>query len=402
MRNRTCTADAGNGCRTQNGSKRSMTGLRMLAGFFGAAIFGMVALPGSVPVGLAQSSQSAVDAAATAVKAAQMLFEAGQFQTARDLLQPYVNDGRAALIYVRSGLALKVAGAQDIALMQAQSATSSGAARVLGDLYRAGAATGGTPDFVAAEAAYRQALDMGDKASELRLAQMLAQAGRYPEAIAAYQALLDDYPEQEPRYVALAVTRGGITDPAELMPLLERLDVLSETNPLAARTAASVFERGTGVEKDPARAVFYAKRAVALGVTDIGVDAAACETCSMLDVVTLLKGTSKLDPENTAATLERALAVGLYAESYEIFMRFEPPVREQMLERFVTRFSAVSNPVVGFTQAMLASAGGYGGAVDGQLGPETLRAVGSFARGHGIAVTQFDAPLVSALFDKAG
>lgn len=375
---------------------------RSLIGLVGAAILGMVALPASLPAALAQSTQSPADAAAAAIKAAQVLFDAKEYQTARDLLGAHLGDGRAALIYVRSGLALKVAGPEDIALMQAQSATSSGAARVLGDLHRAGAATGGTPDFAAAEAAYRQALAMGDKVSELRLAQTLGQAGRYPEAIQAYRDLLDDFPEQEPRYVALAVTRGGITDPAELTPLLERLDVLSESDPLAARTAASVYERGTGVERDPARAVFYAKRAVALGVTDLGFEAEACETCSMLDVLALLKGTSKLDPEKTAATLERALDVGLYAESYEVFMRFDKPVREQMVARFIARYAAVSNPVVGLTQALLADLGAYGGAIDGQLGPETLAAVGQYARSNGIVVVQFDAPLVSALFDKAG
>ena len=380
-----------------------MTRPRVLLGLVSAAIMVMVALPASAPAALAQSTQSPADATAAAIKAAQILFDTKEYQTARDLLQAHLADGRAALIYVRSGLALKVSGPEDVALMEVQSATSSGAARALGDLHRAGAATGGTPDFAAAEAAYRRALEMGDKSSELRIAQMLLQAGRYPEAIAAYRELLDDFPDQEPRYVALAVTRGGITDPAELAPLLERLDVLSETDPLAARTAASVYERGTGVEKDPARAVFYAKRAVALGVTDLGFEAAAaCETCSMLDVVTLMKGSSQLDPEKTAAALERALGVGLYSESFEIFMRFDKPVRDQMVARFVERYSAVSNPVVGFTQALLAQVGAYGGAIDGQLGPETLTAVGEYARNNGISLVQFDAPLVAALFDKAG
>lgn len=380
-----------------------MTISRMFAGLVSAAILGVVALTASTPAVLAQSTQSSADATAAAVKAAQVLFEAKQFQTSRDLLEAHLADGRAALIYVRSGLALKIAGPGDVALMEALSATSSGAARILGDLHRTGAATDGTPDFVAAEAAYRRALAMGDKASELRLAQMLAQAGRYAEAIAAYRELLDDFPDQEPRYVALAVTRGGITDPAELTPLLERLDVLSETDPLAARAAASIYEHGTGVETDPARAVFYAKRALALGVTDFGFAAAtACETCSMLDVVTLLKGTSKPDPEKTAATLERALEVGLYADSFEIFMRFDKPVRDQMVTRFVERYSAVSNPVVGLTQAMLANVGAYRGAIDGQLGPETLGAAREYARSNGITLLQFDAPLVAALFDKAG
>ncbi len=379
-----------------------MTRPKAFLGLVGAAILGMVALPAFVPAVLAQAAQSPADATAAAVKAAQVLFDAKEYQTARDLLRSHLEDGRAALIYVRSGLALKTTGPEDVALMKAQAVDSSTAGRVLGDLYRAGAASGGTPDFGAAEAAYRQALAMGDKTSELRLAQMLVQAERYPEAVAAYRDLLDDFPDQEPRYVALAVTRGGITDPAELSPLLERLDVLSEVDPLAARTAASVYERGIGVEKDPARAVFYAKRAVALGVTDLGVDAAACETCSMLDVVTLLKGTSKLDPERTAATLEQALGVGLYAESFEIFMRFDKPIRDQMVARFVERYSAISNPVVGFTQAMLAKVGGYGGAIDGQLGPETLGAVGDYARSNGITLVRFDAPLVAALFDKAG
>ena len=83
-------------------------------------------------------------------------------------------------------------------------------------------------------------------------------------------------------------------------------------------------------------------------------------------------------------------------------MRFDKPVRDQMLARFVERYSAVSNPVVGFTQAMLAKVGGYRGAIDGQLGPETLRAVGDYARNNGVTMLQFDAPLVAALFDKAG
>jgi TPR repeat protein len=380
-----------------------MTKPRLLIGLVSAAILGMVALPAFVPMALAQTAQSPADATAAAVKAAQILFDSKEYATARELLRAHLADGRAALIFARSGLALKAAGPEDVALMQAMAQSNGGAARVLGDLHRAGAATDGTPDFVAAEAAYRQALGMGDAASELRLAQMFAQAGRYPEAIAAYRELLDDFPNQETRYVALAVTRGGITDPVELTPLLERLDVLSETDPLAARTAASVYERGMGVEKDPARAVFYAKRAVALGVTDLGFEAAAaCETCSMLDVMTLLKGTSKLDPDKTAATLERAIGVGLYSESFEIFMRFDKPVRDAMLARFVDRYAAISNPVVGFTQAMLAEVGGYGGAIDGQLGSETLGAVGAFARSNGITLVRFDAPLVTALFDKAG
>ncbi len=380
-----------------------MTGTKGLLGLVGAAILGMVALPGSMPAALAQSTQSPEDATAAAVEAAQKLVATGEFQTARNLLHAHLADERAALIYVRAGLSLRAAGPEDVALMQAQSSASAVAARVLGDLYRAGAASGGSPDFSAAEAAYRQALAMGDKASKLRIAQMLAQSERYPEAIAAYRELLDDFPEQETRYVALAVTRGGITDPTELTSLLARLDTLSETDPLAARTAASVYERGIGVEPDPARAVFYAKRAVALGATDFGAEvAAACDTCSMLDVVSLLKASSNLDPDKTAATLEQALGVGLYADSFEIFMRFDKPVRDEMLEQFVARYSAVSNPIVGFTQAMLAGVGGYGGAIDGQLGPETLGAVGAYARSHGITMRQFDAALVAAMFDKAG
>lgn len=363
-----------------------------------------VAAAFAVPMStLAQTSaEDAGAATAAAVKAAQILFQSGEHQAARDLLRSHVADGRAALIFVRSGMALNAADAGDVALMAGLSERGDAtAARLLGDLHRTGAAAGGTADLEAAEAAYRRGIELGDKASELRLAQLFSQAARYPEAIAAFEALLDDFPEQESRYLALKLVRGGLTDPAEIAPLLARLDVLSETDALAARTAASIHERGLGVGKDPALAVHYAKRAVALGATDVGIDAANCEACSMLDVITLLKGSSVLDAEKTAATLERAIGVGLYGESFEIFRRFDKPVRDEMAARFVDRYSAISNPVVGFTQAMLAHEGAYGGALDGQLGSATLAAVGSFARAHGISVVQFDTPLVLALFERS-
>lgn len=380
-----------------------MAGTGLLKALLSAAILSMAAVLAAPMPTLAQSSATD-DRSATsaAVTAAQLLIQGGEYQAARELLRSHVADPRAALIFVRSGIALGVADADDAALMTTLSERGDAtASRILGDLQRIGAATGGDPDLAAAEAAYRRGLELGDKASELRLAQLFSQAARYPEAIAAFEALLDDFPEQESRYLTLKLVRGELTNPAEIAPLVARLDALSETDALAARTAATIHERGIGVERDPALAVHYAKRAVSLGATDVGIDAADCETCSMLDVVALLKGARVLDPKKTAATLERAIGVGLYGESFEIFRRFDKPVRDEMTARFVNRYSAISNPVVGFTQALLAHEGAYRGALDGQLGPATLAAVGSYARSHGITVMQFDMPLVLALFDRS-
>ena len=87
-----------------------------------------------------------------------------------------------------------------VALMSALSANGNAvASRILGDLLRVGSA--GTVDLPGAEAAYRLAVTQGDKTSEQRVAQILAMTERFPEAIAAYKALIDEVPAAEPRYL---------------------------------------------------------------------------------------------------------------------------------------------------------------------------------------------------------
>ena len=141
----------------------------------GGSIVAMLLAGGSIgavaPVAYGQEAT----AETAAINAAQILFEKKEYAAARELLRAYVADPKAALTFVRAGLALKLTDATDIALMAAQSQQGNAtASRILGDLLRAGE----TPDLANAEVAYRLAVAQGDKASKLRMAQLFAIANR--------------------------------------------------------------------------------------------------------------------------------------------------------------------------------------------------------------------------------
>ena len=332
-----------------------------------------------------------------AINAAQILFEKKEYAAARELLRAYVADPKAALTFVRAGLALKLTDATDIALMAAQSQQGNAtASRILGDLLRAGEA----PDLASAEVAYRLAVAQGDKASKLRIAQMLAAGDRIPEALEAYKALLPEFPDAEVKYLVLAITKGGFAE-AELTPLLDRMDALAKSDPAAAQWAATIYERGMGLPADPAKAVTYARQAGMLGATTtLGPEAAGdCETCSALELVGLLKSSTKLgDAEKTAIALERPLDFGLYEDVFTIVQRFPAADRGKMAQHFIDRFKPVSNPVVGLTQALLKSTGTYRGELDGQLGSQTLAAISALTKAHNLEFDQFGGNLVVQLF----
>ena len=332
-----------------------------------------------------------------AINAAQILFEKKEYAAARELLRAYVADPKAALTFVRAGLALKLTDATDIALMAAQSQQGNAtASRILGDLLRAGE----TPDLANAEVAYRLAVAQGDKASKLRMAQLFASANRIPEALEAYQAALGDFPDAEVKYLVLAITKGGYSE-AELAPLLDRMDALAKSDPVAAQYAASIYEHGFGVPKDAAKAVAYARQAVVLGATTTlsPETAGECESCSALELVGLLKSSTKLgDAEKTAIALERPLDFGLYEDVFTIVQRFPAADRGKMAQHFIDRFKPVSNPVVGLTQALLKSTGTYRGELDGQLGSQTLAAISALTKAHNLEFDQFGGKLVVQLF----
>lgn len=351
---------------------------------------------------LAPAMAQTADAAKAAVAAAKLLAEKGEHQAARDLLRPFISDDAAALAYVRAGIALKTADSQDFVLAArlADAGNLSGA-RIVGDMLRQG--IGVTADFDRAEAAYRRAIELGDAASRKRLADLFSQAKRYPEAIAAYAELKAEDPSSDRAFTILSITRGNVTDPVQLAALTEHLDALSLTDAAAARAAASIYESGSGVEIDKARAVDYARRAVQLGDTNLGLMAAQdCDTCSALEVVGLLKATAKLDDvAKTSTALEKPLERGLYADSWEIISRFPPADRTAITAHMLEKFGAVSNPVVALTQSLMQSGGEFDGKVDGMLTSATLAAVQRYAAAREITLVNFDTSFVSRLFASA-
>jgi TPR repeat protein len=347
-------------------------------------------------------AQQSADAAKAAVAAAKILTENGEHQAVRDLLRPFIADDAAALAFVRAGIALKTADSQDFVLAArlADAGNLSGA-RIVGDMLRQG--IGVTADFERAEAAYRRAIELGDAASRKRLADLFSQAKRYPEAIAAYAELKADDPSSDRAFTILSITRGNVTDTAELAALIEHLDTLSLTDAAAARTAAAIFERGDGVEIDKAKAVTYARRAVQLGDTNLGLMAAQdCDTCTALELVGLLKATAKLDDvEKTSNALVKPLERGFYADSWEIISRFPPADRTAIAAHMLEKFGAVSNPVVALTQSLMLAGGEFDGEVDGMLTSSTLAAVQRYAAAREITLVRFDTAFVGRLFASA-
>lgn len=345
-----------------------------------------------------QTAQQTPAATKAAVAAAQILLESSEHLAARDLLRAYLQDDKAALIYIRSGMALEQTDAEDFALAsRLADAGNLAGARIKGDMLRAGL---GVPvDYDAAELAYRHAIDLGDTVSARRLADLYSIAKRYPEAIAAYDALRDN-PADEVKFLTLSITRGSITDPAELANLLDRLDQLSLTEAAAARAAAFVYETGKVVPADAARAVTYARRAVALGDVRLGLMAAQdCETCSALEVIGLLKSTKDLaDVGKTSIALEKPLARGLYADAWDIVTRFPNEQRMQIVTHMLGRFGAISNPVVGLTQAMMHADAAYDGDLDGMLTSSTLTAIARYGEQRNVQLIRFDDALVTSLF----
>lgn len=354
---------------------------------------------GNLSAPVAQESSEAVKAA---VAAAKILAQKGEHQAVRDLLHAYLANDSAALLYVRAGIALKTADSQDflLATRLAEAGNRSGA-RIVGDMLRQG--LGVTVDFERAEAAYRHAIELGDTASRRRLGDLFQATKRYPEAIATYAELRAEDPVSDRSFTVLSITRGNISDPAELAALVEHLDALSLTDAAAARAAASMFERGAGVEADKPRAVAYARRAVELGDTNLGLMIAQdCDTCSALEVIGLLKATAKLeDVTKTSNALEMPLERGLYADSWEIISRFPPADRTAIAGHMLERFGAVSNPVVGLTQSLMQSNGEYDGTVDGMLTSSTLAAVQRYAAARQITLVSFDPAFVNRLFASA-
>ena len=368
-----------------------------------------LALTTMVGVGLVPSvspapavAQESVKTAKAAVAAARILVEKGQHEAIRDLLRPYLADDAAALLYVRSGIAVKTANSEDfrLATRLAEAGNLSGA-RIVGDMLRQGL---GVPiDFDRAEAAYRRAIELGDTASRKRLGDLFSQTKRYPEAIAAYSELRDEDPASDRSFTVLSITRGNIADPGELAALVQHLDTLSLTDAAAARAAASIFESGMGVEADKPRAVAYARRAVELGDSKLGLMAAEhCDTCSALEVVRLLKATAKLDDATkTGNALEKPLERGLYADSWEIIARFPPADRTAIADHMLDRFGAESNPVVGLTQSLMQSTGEYDGPLDGMLTSSTLAAVQRYGAARDIPLVWFNPAFVTRLFASA-
>ncbi len=362
-------------------------------------VSGALISTGNLSVALAQESAQAGKAA---VAAAKILAQKNEHQAVRDLLLPFVSDDAAALLYVRAGIALKTADSRDFVLAArlAESGNITGA-RMVGDMLRQG--IGVSADLDRAEAAYRRAIELGDTASRKRLGDLYNQSKRFPEAIAAYAELRAEDPASDRQYTVLSITRGNVTDPAQLAALIEHLDGLTLTDAAAARAAASIFESGTGVEIDKPRAVSYARRAVQLGDTRLGLMAARdCDTCSALEVVGLLKATAKLeDVKKTSNALEMPLERGLYADSWEIVARFAPVDRTAIASHMLKKFGAVSNPVVGLTQSLMLASGEYDGDVDGMLTTSTLAAVHRYAAAREIKLVEFNPAFVTRLFASA-
>jgi TPR repeat protein len=380
-----------------NPSLRRLTHALALVGMVSA---GLTAFTYWLPAA-AQPTVNDPAALKAAVAAAQILYDSREYLPARDLLRSYLADDGAAILYVRSGVALKQSTEQDFALAsRLAEAGNIGGARIKGDMLLNG--LGVAVDVAAAEAAYREAIALGDTASIRRLANLLTREKRYTEAIPLY-ADLKDNPADEVKFITLSVTQGGITDPAAVETLLERLDALSHSEVAAARAAANMYENGQGVPQNSAIAITYARRAVALGDTRLGDMAAQdCDTCSALELVGALKATADLgDAGKTGIALERPLARGLYADAWAVIARFPAEQRTELVRHLITKFGAVSNPVVGLTQAYLQSHSGYDGELDGMLTSTTLSAVERFGAARNIQLVQFDEGLVATLLASA-
>lgn len=375
----------------------NLTSRRLTIGLLALALVSFSA-PLASPLAVETAPQHDTQATKAGIAAAQILYDKAEYQAARDLLTSYLADSKAVLIYVRSGLALGIAGEDDFRLIvDLSNAGNPTAARIAGDMLRNG--TGTSPDLAAAETLYRRAVALGDRTSKSRLAGLLAQQERFPEAISAYAELIDN-PADEVKYVVLSITKGDERDPAKRTALVERLEVLAQTQPAAARAAASIYESGEGVPQDAVKAVVFARRAVALGDTELGLKVAQqCETCSAVELVEMLKATTSLESaEETGRALEKPLARGLYEDAWGIILRFQPSGRTAIVRHVLDRFGAVSNPVVGLTQALMRSRDAYDGKLDGMLSSTTIAAVQRFAAARNMALVQFDDALVTALF----
>jgi TPR repeat protein len=370
-----------------------------------------LALAGMVSAGITISTygvpavaQSAVNdpaALKAAITAAQILYDTREYLPVRDLLRSYLADDKAAILYIRSGIALKQSTEVDFALAGRLTDDGSVAgARLKGDMLLNG--LGVAADLAAAEAAYRYAIEMGDPVSIRRLADLLTREKRYIEAIPLY-AELKENPADEVKFITLSVTQGGITDPVAIGALLERLDAMSQSEVAAARAAANIYENGHGVPQNSGIAITYARRAVALGDTRLGDMAAQdCDTCSALELVGTLKATANLgDATRTGIALERPLARGLYADAWAVISRFPAEQRVELVRHLIDRFGAISNPVVGLTQAYLQSHSGYDGELDGMLTSTTLAAVHRFGAARNIELVRFDDTLVATLLASA-
>ena len=376
---------------------RNPTSSRVAISFLALVLLSLSA-PLAAPLAGETAPQHDAQASKAGIAAAQILYEKAEYQASRDLLRSYLADSKAVLIYVRSGLALGIAGEDDFRLIvDLSNAGNPTAARIAGDMLRNG--TGTSADLAAAETLYRRAVALGDRTSKSRLAGLMAQQERFPEAISAYAELTDN-PADEVKYVVLSITKGDEQDPVKWTALVERLEVLAQMQPAAARAAASIYENGEGVSQDPVKAIGFARRAVALGDTELGFKVAQqCETCSAVELIEMLKAATSLgDADKAGILLEKPLTRGLYEDAWGIILRFQPSERTAIVRHILDRFGAVSNPVVGLTQALMRSHDAYDGDVDGMLSSSTIAAIQRFAATRNIALVQFDEALVTALF----
>jgi TPR repeat protein len=318
---------------------------------------------------------------------------------------------------------------------QSAGAGNTGAALVLGDMYRAG--EGVAADPLRAKSYYEQALAAGhedasyglgllyreeplrDPAAAIGYLTRAAAAGK-PNALivlgdifrrgdgvtadpatamAYYQQALDAGAERAAAYGMGTLYRDApYDDAAQAISWFER--AAAAGNPGALVTLGDIWRSGEGVEPDAERAKAFYEAALAAG----------SEQAASYGLGLLYSDGPLRDPETAATYLQRASEAGsgwadlafaqLYRDDFS-----DPEKVETMIARY--RDAAVrlgsgrvaasilggeARPRTATLQALLQAAGGDPGPIDGYIGPRTVRALHGFCNANDIQRCNADRP----------
>jgi hypothetical protein len=298
----------------------------------------------------------------------------GDYRGARTLLAAHVDQPAASLAYVRAGFQLGEVDANDIDLLKKLADGKSGAAaRMLGDVYRAGKFT--APDRDQAEHYYTVAIANGDKRSLLRLAQFYDEA-HDARATAAYAAALTEFPDQEARYLYLVATTPGASA-ADKADAASRLDHLAATDLNAARMAFTLYRKNKIPGANLHVVLAAADTAFGLGAHELGTYlASSCEKCTVDEIQTYVRqSTSFDDTKRSARALSRLAMGGKSSDVVSVLDSLTADKAVAISQPLVKQLGAGSPAAVTLAQLRLQAAGLYAGAIDGLYGPGTRAAI---------------------------